>query len=74
VKLEPYERLDLRINKSFHTTRRRFTLYGEVVNVLNRRNLRFSELASYNTRTGLADVRFDRMFPIIPSAGLVVEF
>jgi len=74
VKLEPYERLDLRINKSFHTARRRFTLYGEVVNVLNRRNLRFSELASYNTRTGLADVRFDRMFPIIPSAGLVVEF
>ena len=74
VTLDPYERLDLRINKSFHTRRRRFTLYGEVVNVLNRGNLRFSELASYNTRTGLADVRFDRMFPIIPSAGLVVEF
>jgi hypothetical protein len=74
LKLDAFERLDLRLNKSFHTARRRFTMYAEVINVQNRHNWRFSELASYNTRTAACDVRFDRMFPIIPSAGLVFEF
>jgi len=74
VRLDWYERVDWRINKTVQAGRRRITIYGEVVNLLNRRNLRFSELGSYNSLTGQASVRFDRLFPIIPSAGLVLEF
>jgi hypothetical protein len=48
-------------------------LYGEVVNLFNRRNHRFDTFNGYNARTGQAFVTLDRMFPILPSAGIVLE-
>ena len=51
----------------------RLTLYGEVVNLANRRNRRFDVFNGYNSRTGVASLTFDRMFPILPSLGMVLE-
>jgi len=31
-------------------------------------------LRSYNARTGQCNLYFDRLLPILPSAGLVLEF
>ena len=36
-----YSRLDLRANRTFNWSRRRLTLFAEVINVLNRDNVRF---------------------------------
>jgi len=52
----------------------KLTLYAEVVNLLNYHNYRFDSFGSYNTRTGQINVYLDRMFPILPSAGVVLEF
>jgi hypothetical protein len=42
--------------------------------MLNRHNYRFDSFGSYNTRTAQINVYLDRMFPILPSAGVVLEF
>jgi hypothetical protein len=69
-----YQRAEVRINKFYGRRRANVTLYAEVVNLLNRRNHRFDRFNGYNARTGQAFLTLDRMFPILPSAGLVVEF
>ncbi len=66
-------RADVWVNKSFHVGRAGLTLYAEAVNVLNRANYRFDSFSSYNTRAAQASVTLDKMFPILPSAGIVVE-
>ena len=74
ARLDPYHRADLRINKARIFDRWKLTLYGEVVNLLNHANYRFDSFGSYNTRTFQINVYLDRMFPILPSAGVVLEF
>ncbi len=73
VRLGPYHRTDARVNKSWAYDRWKLTLYGEVVNLANQRNIRFDSFNGYNTRTGQANITLDRMFPILPSVGLVFE-
>jgi hypothetical protein len=73
MRLGAYQRADFRVNKSFGFRRSRLTLYGEVVNLLNRDNYRFDSFGAYNARTGQAAVYLDKMFPILPSAGIVLE-
>jgi hypothetical protein len=72
-RLDRYQRTDLRVNKSRAFDRWKLTIYGEVVNMLNRANYRFD---SYNghDESGRAFLSFSRMFPVLPSAGLMVEF
>lgn len=74
VRLPHYHRTDLRLNKTWARRRAQYTLYFEAFNLTNRRNLRFQNLASWNRTTGVARVNLDRLLPIIPSAGLAVEF
>ncbi len=74
VRLSSYHRTDLRINKAFVFDRWKLTLFGEVVNLLNRGNYRFDSFSGYDGRTGLARVYLNKMFPILPSAGLMLEF
>jgi hypothetical protein len=69
VRLGPYRRADIRVNKAYVHGRWKLTLYGEVVNVLNRRNFRFDAFNGYNGKTGQASIYFDRMFPVLPSVG-----
>ncbi len=73
-RIPSYLRTDLRVNKSWAHKRAQYTFFLEAVNLTNRRNLRFESLSSYNRSTGAARVNLDRLLPIIPSAGLAVEF
>ncbi len=73
VRLPAYQRTDLRVNKAWSRARWKWTLYGEVVNLTNRTNYVFDSLNSYNTKTGFISVTVDKMFPILPSIGIVFE-
>jgi hypothetical protein len=73
LRFGPYQRLDWRINKSWTKDKYKITLYGEVVNLTNHANYRFDSFNSYNTKTGQASVTVDKLFPILPSAGIVFE-
>jgi hypothetical protein len=72
-RLAAYNRTDVRINKAWTHDKWKLTLYGEVINLMNRTNSVFESLNSYNSKTGQAFVTVDTMFPILPSAGLVFE-
>jgi hypothetical protein len=74
VRLPDYHRADLRINRSFERGRWRMTLYGELINITNHRNLRADEIAGYAATTGQVRYNFDRMFPILPLGGISFEF
>ncbi len=74
LRLDSYHRTDFRMNKAYVYDRWQITLFAEVINLINRKNLRFEELSSYNTRTGSTRLHFNTLLPIIPSAGLMVEF
>lgn len=73
LRIPEYARFDIRANRTFTRKQGRLTLFVEVLNVLNRNNERFLERA-VNRRT-LETVRpFESMLPLVPSAGLLVEF
>ncbi len=74
ARLEPYRRTDARINKAYVFDRYKLTLYGEVVNLFNRDNRRFDSFNGYNSWSGQAYLGLNRMFPILPSAGVMIEF
>ena len=74
LRFDPYQRLDWRINKSWTQNRYKLTLYGEVVNLTNRTNYRFDSFNSFNSKTGLVSITLDKLFPILPSAGIVFEW
>ena len=72
VRLPWYVRLDLRANRTFTFSRRRLTLFAEVINVLGRRNLGQADGFS---RTSLEAVFFtEKLIPRVPSAGFLIEF
>lgn len=73
ARLGDYQRVDTRINKAWTFDKWKLTLYGEVVNLTNRRNVRFDSYNGYNARTAQASITLDKMFPILPSAGIVFE-
>lgn len=74
ARLDPYQRLDLRMNKSVSYDRWKLTFYGELLNATNNHNLRFTGLNSVNLRTGQASVALERTATIVPSAGVAIEF
>jgi hypothetical protein len=73
ARLPVYSRLDLRANRAFDWSRKRLTLFAEVVNVLNRDNVRFNP-PGVNVTTRVVTKPFDSMLPIIPSLGILIEF
>ena len=75
VRLAPYDRLDLRIRKVFLPRWGVFTLSGEVLNVLNRKNeynVESTILSLAQTGRYLSGLR--RGFGVVPSLGLSVQF
>jgi hypothetical protein len=73
ARLPYYARLDLRANRTFNYDRRRLTLFVEVLNVLNRTNARPS--GDYAVRAnGEALGVTETLFPLLPSAGILIEF
>jgi len=79
LRLPDYHRLDFRINKSFHVeTGRGWTwrgvLYAEVMNAANRANTTFDAFNGFNARTGEARIGFLKLFPVVPAAGVMLEW
>jgi hypothetical protein len=73
ARLPSYARLDLRANRTFDWSRSRLTLFVEVLNVLNRANVRFNP-PRVSTATREVTRLFDSLVPVVPSAGLLFEF
>jgi hypothetical protein len=73
LRLPAYSRVDLRANRTYTWGRRRLTLFAEVMNVLNRDNVRFNP-PGVNTRTGAVSHPFEPLIPIVPSLGFLIEF
>jgi hypothetical protein len=69
-----YSRIDLRLNKAFYLKRSKLSLYVEVLNILNRDNLRYEQTFSVNTTTRKVSMGRDSLMPILPTAGFVIEF
>ena len=73
ARLPSYARLDLRGNRTFAMGRRQLTLFVEVLNVLNRENVRYNP-PRVDTATREVSRLFDSLVPVVPSAGLLLEF
>jgi hypothetical protein len=73
LRLPTYSRVDVRANRTFNWSRKRLTLFAEVINLLNRENVRFNP-PSVNTSTGRASNLYESLLPIVPSAGILIEF
>ena len=69
-----YSRLDFRINKAFFYPRWKLTLYFEVVNLLNRENMRYTGIDRVYMNTGQVTLQKNTLFPVLPTAGLLFEF
>jgi hypothetical protein len=72
-RLPVYARLDIRGSRTFTWSRARMTLFGEVINALDRDNVR-SNPPSIDSRTWRVSHLFETMIPIVPSAGILLEF
>lgn len=72
TRLGDYQRLDLRLDKSWAYTRWKLTVYAEVLNVTNHSNPRFI-FTSFQAN-GQAFGVTDKGLPIVPTAGLVFQF
>ncbi len=73
LRVGAYQRLDLRVNKSWTRTKWKTTLYGEVMNVTGRANYRFDNVEAFSVGARLAYITLDRMFPVLPSVGVAFE-
>jgi len=73
LRVPGYARLDVRANRTFAWNHTRLTLFMEAINLLNQSNVRFA-LPSINRRTFEATDLFERMFPRLPSVGVLLEF
>jgi hypothetical protein len=73
VRLPVYARVDLRANRTFNWSGSRMTLFAEVLNVLNRDNVRFNP-PGVNSRTLEVRNMYEQMIPILPSVGVLFEF
>lgn len=75
LRLPTYSRLDLRATRTYDVPGGRFTLFAEVINLYNRRNVRArsARIAPSSRRFEAFNVN-EEMFPIIPSLGMTVEF
>jgi outer membrane cobalamin receptor len=74
VRLPDYARWDVRISKAFLFNRWKLTVTGEVLNLLNRENLRYAGFDRFNIFSGRVFGQLDRVLPILPSVGAVIEF
>jgi hypothetical protein len=74
VRLPAYARLDLRANRAFNFDTRRLTLFFELVNVTAHDNYAPAYDAMRVLSTGRVVSTQQRLFPFLPTAGILVEF
>ena len=63
----------MRVNRTFNWSRSRMTLFAEMINLFNRDNVRFVPPGLRESRWRVSDI-FEQMVPILPSAGVLIEF
>ena len=68
-----YNRVDVRLSKAFLFKRFKMTLTGEVLNLFNRNNVRYAGFDFFSF-DGRVIGQLDRVLPILPSAGVVIDF
>ena len=68
-----YTRLDIRADRSFTYRKSRLTLFLELINATNRENVRYDS-PSINLTTRRVFGPTDSMFPLLPVAGVLIEF
>lgn len=73
LRVPVYARLDVRANRTFNYRSKRLTLFVEVLNALARDNVRTTS-PGINSRTRQALGLFETMIPLMPSAGILLEF
>ncbi|MEO7890633.1 MAG: carboxypeptidase regulatory-like domain-containing protein [Vicinamibacterales bacterium] len=72
LRLPAYARLDVNANRTFTFTRSRLTLFVEVMNATRRRNLGMGEGFIRNNIDAIGYT--ERLLPMVPSAGMLIEF
>ena len=72
VRLPAYARLDLSASRTFTYQRSRLTLFVEVMNATNRDN--YGPADGFVRNTLVAENFSERLLPIVPSAGILLEF
>jgi hypothetical protein len=73
LRVPVYTRLDVRANRTFSWRATRLTLFAEVLNLYARDNVRATQ-PGINGITHQVFGLFGSMFPLIPSAGISLEF
>jgi hypothetical protein len=73
LRVPGYSRLDVRASRTFNWQAKRMTLFVEVMNVLGHDNMRFNQ-PGVDPRTRRAFGLFESMIPLVPSAGILLEF
>jgi hypothetical protein len=73
VRLPLYSRLDIRADRAFTFRGSRLTLFVEVLNLTNQSNVGPGD-PDINIVTGRVQGLVDELFPLLPSAGLIIEF
>jgi hypothetical protein len=73
IRLPAYARLDLRADRTFTYRKSRLTVFMEVVNAMNRDNYRpNSPGINFTTRRVFEPI--ETLFPLLPVAGILIEF
>ena len=72
-RLPLYSRVDARADRAFTFRKSRLTLFAEVINVLGRENFR-AQNATLDVRTGEIFGLTEKLFPLLPSVGILIEF
>lgn len=71
-RLPAYQRIDLRLNHAFTFTKRRLTLFAEVLNVLGHDN--YGPSSGFVRNDGAAFGFTNKLMPFLPSLGFVFDF
>ena len=71
-RLPAYARVDARLNQVFTFTRRRLTLFAEVINLLGRTN--YGPTDGFIRSNGLPVGFTEKLMPFLPSVGFVFDF
>jgi hypothetical protein len=73
LRLPRYSRLDVRADRAFTLRGSRLTLFVEILNLANHSNVGPGD-PDISVVTGRVRGLFEELFPLLPSAGLIVEF
>ena len=73
LRLPDYARLDLRADRTFTYRKSRLTLFLEVVNATNHDNYRYNS-PGVNLTTRRVFGPIEELFPLLPVAGILIEF